>query len=305
VRAAELGPFTGKAQSYRWDGRDGAEPLADGEYRATLTVRPDPAVALADPADDFAREATVRLDSSLAWVPGGAGPSGTGLAFMPEPFADPPGLFRMSLGAALDPTGAVGTSGPEFLMTLGYAAPAFSLSGAAALASGTTDGWNLAAALAWPLTERGSGIAFAASFRAGGGRGDGASREWSGDDATGAAGGFRAGLGAAFGRKGTWIGAQPELGLWLSDGGFGWTLALRAGASAGGAAWRLGVSAEQAFDAAFGGAGLEARMPRAAAEAHLMPGTAPLFLSLAFEADLGANLAPESPRIAALLGVAF
>ncbi|HOX16995.1 MAG TPA: PEGA domain-containing protein [Spirochaetales bacterium] len=304
VGSAGLGPFSSEAQSYRWDGRAGGEPLPDGEYQATLTARPDPAVELADPEDTLVRNAALRIDSSLAWVPGSLGGAGSGLALMAEPFADPPGLFRASIGAALR-QGVAEAAGPDLSLALAYGAEAFSVGAAASLAAGSGDGWLLSAALAWPLAERGAAWGLAATARATGGKGAAAALEWSQDGMAAAAGGFAAGLAAAWGRKGSWLGAQGELGLNAADGVFGWTLALRAGASLGGAAWRLGVSAEQAFDAAFGAGSLGAREPRAAVEAHLMPGRAPLSLSVACEASLGVNLVPAPPLVRASLGIAF
>lgn len=302
VGSAELGPFSSEAQGYRWDGRADGVPLPDGEYRATLTARPDPAVELADPEDALVRQATLRVDSGLAWAPGSLGGAGSGLALMAEPFSDPPGLFRASIGAALRP-GTAEPTGPDLSLALSYGAEAFSVSAAAALAAGSGDGWLLSAALARPLAERASRFGLAATARAGGGEGAAAALEWSPDGTTAASGGFAAGLAAAWGRKGSWLGAQGELGLAAADGGYGWFLSLRAGASVGGAAWRLGVSAEQTLDGAFGPGGLASRAPRVAIEAHLMPGEAPLVLSVACEASLEENSAATLVR--ASLGIAF
>ncbi|MBN1243040.1 MAG: PEGA domain-containing protein [Spirochaetales bacterium] len=302
VLAAELGPFSRSAQGYRWDGRDETGPLPDGEYRAILAVRPDPSVELADPGDGLTRETMVRVDSSLAWTPGGTGAAGPGLALMAEPFADPPGLVRMALGAALHPDGA---AGPDLLASLSFAADAFAVTASASLAAEAGAAWQLGLASVWPLTGRSSPWSLMASARAGGGEGSESGLAWSGDAKASASGGFGAGLAGAYGRKGAWLGAQGELALALGDGVPSWFLALRGGASVGGAAWRLGLSAEQVFDARFGDGRPEAREPRAAVEAHLMPGSSPLVLSVACEAVLGADPAAGPFRVVASLGIAF
>lgn len=299
------------SQRVVWKGRDpGGLVLPDGAYQAVLVAWPR--APGAQPSDTEAqkvrRDLELRIDSRLALSPFGSAGAVLGLLHFPEPGQVAPGTTSLGLSLQAGTASLSGQADLGFQAGLAHSFGRLSLAASLGLGgqrsgSGTASG-NAALGLSWALREAGSPFAAALVGRLAWLGETGTEASWTRSD-LGQALGLELGLPLALAFGPVHLGFDPGLRLSLGLGASSGSLALsplaRAGLWFGSYRLRAGLSA-LAAPPDFASL-LEGGLPLSvAAEAHWVPGSAPLALTAVLGLDLGSGLDPE-PSLA--LGLDF